>query len=426
MFATQIRDYITTTLESNIIDRMMELINPLNDFLQAGTGTPYWPVLLDLTGLNLSGLPPAPAWRGAKPLEDIKSDESEITIPEEGELIWVLEKSIRSRAAVVTKCKEADTQITPGARILGLNGLTVDELTVQEVRKLLQCCSRPMKIRLIRGDRELFKKKRIALTHVEFGTGPLGLKLLPRPLAEQGAVVAGFLKLPEGKIGAGEKSGKVVIGQLVLRVNDVDVLNLPFKQVIEKIKEASRPLTMRFADNSDGVIKLNVWPPDLELVRQKDHVCIQSLRPRELPLVLEGKLPPIGATLFSVNGYIVKNNELDQLHERLDKRLMKSNEKWTFVFENYDAVVIPPGPYGMKFGRNKLNTIILRSFVPCPNVAEKNGLLYPGLAILRICNEILAPDVTIDSVQGMIKNAVPPYSISVRDLVVFEELKQLA
>ena len=442
IFADQIRDYITSTLESNLIDHMNKLINPLNQFLDKGTGTTYWPELLKVSGLKLESLPAAPEWRGAERL-NIKPREVELCFTfSSDELGMVLEKSPRTRYAFVSKLEKTDENLSEeilefrrkipiGNRIVAINELSVKELTVKEVGTLIRTLERPIMVRFSSvPEADIEKKKRFSLINVTFDAGPLGLKLRPRPLCDTGAIVSGFLPLSDGKPGPAEKSGNISVGQLILRLNDEGVLHLPFKEILEKLKGLPRPITIVFAENSDGVVRMaHAWPPGIEFSISESKVIITGFKQELIPTIVSGELPEIGERLQAVNGRSVEKSDYHQVMETIDEALGSSKNNLTLSFQKKSGsevhqVVLPPGPLGMKFGRGKRNEILLKEFVPCASAAERSKLLYPGLALLQVGTTKVPLD--LNELQVLIKEAKPPHSITIRDLEVYEELLQVA
>lgn len=358
LFAEQIRDYITTTLETTLIDHMMELINPLNSFLEAGSGTAYWPLLLEVTGLDVSTLSEAAPWRGAV-VVDIQPGDKDISFSFEGDLGLELEKNMRSRHAVVSSVEKNDditSSVPIGSRIVAINCLSVAELTVTEVKKVIQNLNRPLTIRFSKDVEKKRLEKSLRLYHVEFGSGPLGLKLRPRPLCPFGAIVTGFLPLPDGSNGPAAKSGKIKPGFVILRLNDQDVASLPFQDVLSQVKAASRPLVIRFAENSDGVIKMSKWPPGVDLDLIKDNLVITRLNDTVGLATLSGKLPKLGDRLHSVKDQSVESMDYNEAMGLISSELDK-NEPLSLGFSRsgeFETVVFPPGPLGLKFGRSKV------------------------------------------------------------------------
>ena len=71
---------------------------------------------------------------------------------------------------------------------------------------------------------------------------------------------------------------------------------------------------------------------------------------------------------------------------------------------------------------------MLKEYVPPPprTQADRAKLLYPGLMILKICGKNLPSPLDLASVNHLIQSAEPPYSLTVRDVDLYEELLQVA
>ena len=77
---------------------------------------------------------------------------------------------------------------------------------------------------------------------VKFGPGSMGIKLVDRPEEEEtGVYVKGLV---EG--GKGAMTHKIKVGDLLIRIQNESVTHLNCKQVLEKIRVATRPIQFEF------------------------------------------------------------------------------------------------------------------------------------------------------------------------------------
>jgi len=77
---------------------------------------------------------------------------------------------------------------------------------------------------------------------VKFGPGSMGIKLVDRPEEEEtGVYVKGLV---EG--GKGAMTHKIKVGDLLIRIQNESVTHLTCKQVLTKIKVATRPIQFEF------------------------------------------------------------------------------------------------------------------------------------------------------------------------------------
>ena len=137
-----------------------------------------------------------------------------------------------------------------------------------------------------------------------------------------------------------------------------EVIQLEFNEVLEKLKSAPRPLTIRFAENSDGVIKMSKWPPGVDLDIIDGNVVITKLNDTAGIATLSGKLPQIGDRLHFVNEVNVEKTQYNEAMEIISATLEKE-EPLEMKFSSKDVeglqtVVFPAGQLGLKFGRSKV------------------------------------------------------------------------
>lgn len=396
---------------------------------------------------------------------------------------FIIQKDVRSRHALVAKyvakkstpsfkglSSPTSTSIPVGAQIVAINGLSVDELTPKEIQTQLLLLSEkldgdPLTIRY-RTDvlldstsvGELRKKKGrcrpvIKVIPVTFKeAGPMGLKLRRRPLCSVGAVISGFVSLPDGSRGVAEKDGRLIPGQVMLRINDEPVLHVPFQEILTKLKNTPRPMTIRFTENSDALVTLQSWPPGIqyhleEIVFPGQNTMMMIVDPFTLvpvPSICSGKLPNIGHKLVQINDTLICHpwtTTLAQVNE-LVRSCSASNAKTRMVFssviESLDdriEVVFPSGPVGLEFveqkeeekgrGTDESLVIVLKGFLASPGAAERSNLLYPSQRVLQIGEHTVpeSGDVTPELIQSMIQRVTaPPYTLTMRDLDHYEEL----
>lgn len=285
---------------------MMELIIPLNSYLGKGTETTYWPLLLQMTGLNLSNLPKALPWRAALALPTaFRNGEFEVEYNDVSILQSLkLEKNARTRSIhvkTINAMADDQAQLKPGVRVLGINDRSIEQLTIDEMEKLIAQLPLPIAFRYTEVSDTLIARKSCRILQVLYSEpGPLGIKLQPRPLVESGAIVSGFNPLENGSSNAAEKKG-VQPGQLLIRVNETSVLDLPFDTILSILRQCPRPMILRFTNNSDGVISVPRWPPDITLEICDFGPRIEQLSISPYPKILSGKLPQLGDELFAIN-----------------------------------------------------------------------------------------------------------------------------
>lgn len=72
------------------------------------------------------------------------------------------------------------------------------------------------------------------------------LHLILQGTANKEVMVLGFEEPVDGGIGAAEKSGVIWRGDILVAINEFYFTTIKFKNAIEKVKNATRPLTLKF------------------------------------------------------------------------------------------------------------------------------------------------------------------------------------
>lgn len=282
VFAELIREYLAKTMESKLLRHMIRLLTTLNKQMDQ-----YWPLVFQLLDIRVEDLPSASPWRGAKEVE-IEAQEVDCTFTERDAIPFVFTKGVMNKYVVVSRILDMEAlsnnsgsseqlvadlmRVRVGCSVLAINGLSCSKLTLDEVKNLFETLPLPFTVRFSLIPEETMKTRQqriVPRPEVSSFTfrqeGALGLRLRARPLAPCGVIVVGFTEI-DGKKCPAELSGKVQVGQLVTRFNDVDLRFLKLPEVLAVLRDTKkRPVTMHFATSPDGVIKVREWPPMIEL-----------------------------------------------------------------------------------------------------------------------------------------------------------------
>ncbi|EGZ10318.1 hypothetical protein PHYSODRAFT_523112 [Phytophthora sojae] len=296
LFAELIREYLAKTMETKLLKHMIKLLGTLNKQMDE-----YWPLIFQLLDIRMEDLPTASPWRGAKEVE-IQPQELECTFTERNTVPFTFTKGVLNKYVVVSRILDVDTPATKkeesddhhdfhltgdlkrvpvGSSVLAINGLCCSKLTVEELRGLLDSLPLPFTMRFSLLPEDPAKNRRQQMKpQPEFSTftfrqeGPFGLRLRARPLATCGVIVVGFTAKSDGTKCPAELSGKIRIGQLLMKVNNVDLRFKTLSEVLAVLRELkSRPVTMQFATSPDAVIKLRDWPPMIEMEDASSFAC---------------------------------------------------------------------------------------------------------------------------------------------------------
>ncbi|KAH9132457.1 hypothetical protein LEN26_007414 [Aphanomyces euteiches] len=440
LFKDLIKDYIASTLEGSLIDRLVSLVTTLNAFMKD-----YWPTLLNILNVTVEQLPTASPWRGAKPLMPPMPNEEDLTFTI-SDLPITLTKRARDRMASVsavslmpqrssalTETQRAELQCIPlHSTIVGINGLSCMKLSTNEVRKLLKELPAPIKLRFAAAvpedDFQVKPRRRLRTFEVKFGEGSLGLKLRSRPLARKGVIVAGFIpdrsasEEPLPEMGQAEASGQIRPGQLLLRANGIDVSSMSFNEVLETLKNLPRPAVLTFSTSPDGIVSLKDWPPLIELDHKEigDETYVVVTGFSRLPShAKNSKQVAEDDKVVAVNGHNVSKLHYKKIMTLLRKAM--ESPPYTVGFckkdnpTHIETVTFPKGPMGILFRSDKDNAVYVKKFVAGLGPAERSGLIHRGCVILQICGKNV-DGLELQAVERLIANAEPPYHITVRDM----------
>ncbi|KAF4317768.1 hypothetical protein BBO99_00007763 [Phytophthora kernoviae] len=305
LFAELIREYLAKTMESKLLKHMIKLLGTLNKQMDE-----YWPLIFQLLDVRMEDLPTASPWRGAKEVE-IQPQELECIFTERNTVPFTFSKGVLNKYVVVARVLDFEApsnsgeaednhdfhltsdlkRVPVGSSVLAINGLCCSKLTLEELMALLDTLPLPFTIRfsLLPEDpaknRQQNMKPQPEIASFTFRQeGPFGLRLRTRPLASCGVIVVGFStpSKSDGKKCAAELSGKIRVGQLLMKVNNVDLRFKSLSEVLNILRDLkSRPVTMQFATSPDAIIKLRDWPPMIELEDASSFACDEDDPPSD-------------------------------------------------------------------------------------------------------------------------------------------------
>ncbi|KAG7396740.1 hypothetical protein PHYBOEH_001864 [Phytophthora boehmeriae] len=301
LFAELIREYLAKTMESKLLKHMIKLLGTLNKQMDE-----YWPLIFQLLDVRMEDLPTASPWRGAKEV-DIQPQEVECTFTERNTVPFSFSKGVMNKYVVVARVLDFEVpsessgtddnhdfhltsdlkRVPVGSSVLAINGLCCSKLTLEELTTLLDTLPLPytMRFSLLPEDpaknrQQATKPQPEAVSFTFRQEGPFGLRLRARPLASCGVILVGFSTQSDGKKCAAELSGKIRVGQLLTRVNNVDLRFKSLSEVLNILRDLkSRPVTMQFVTSPDAIIKLRAWPPMVELEDASSFACDEDESP---------------------------------------------------------------------------------------------------------------------------------------------------
>ncbi|DBA03088.1 TPA: hypothetical protein N0F65_003335 [Lagenidium giganteum] len=477
LFAEVIRDYIARTMENKLLAHMINLLTTLNTQMDK-----YWSLVFQILDIRVEDLPTASPWRGAKEV-DIQPNQLEVRFTERNDIPFSFSRGVLNKYVVVNRILDPEMvhastlfpellQVPIGASVLAINGLSCNKLTLGELKKVLEQHPLPLTIRFSLTAEDVSKNRqqrvlpRPQIVSVVFKQdGAFGLRLRNRPLAPYGAIVIGFADPgPDGKKCAAELSGKIQPGQILVKINDIDLRFMQLPQILEVLKDCKkRPATMHFASSPDGIVKLREWPPMIEMelsdevsVDNRNYVVISAFS-RVPSFAQKSHKVEKGDILLSMNDVSMTTPHqanfasiMETLRSLADEKkpmravFVKRDEFVTaralrqtavtsdpsqadteIVYETRREVEFPKAPLGILFGNWKDEAAYVRLFISSPGPAEKTGIIHVGQAILQICGQNVGMESTPATIEQMIQESAKgpgPYSISLRDLDLEREI----
>lgn len=281
VFAELIREYLAKTMESKLLGHMIKLLKTLNDQVDE-----YWPLIFQLLDIRVEDLPSASPWRGAREV-DIQPNQLEFTFNERESVPFAFSKAVLNKHVVISRVLDHEMaphfhhisaellRVPVGASVLAVNGLSCSKLSMDEFKNLVEkTLPLPFTLRfsLTPEDTTLNRLQRVVprpqtATVVFKQEGPFGFRLRSRPIAPFGSIVVGFTEPgPDGRKSPAELSGKIEPGQLLTKINEIDLRFKSLQETLAIMKETKkRPATLHFAPSPDGVVKLRDWPPMIEM-----------------------------------------------------------------------------------------------------------------------------------------------------------------
>ncbi|KAF1319402.1 hypothetical protein FI667_g13175, partial [Globisporangium splendens] len=352
VFAELIREYLAKTMESKLLGHMIKLLKTLNDQMDE-----YWPLIFQLLDIRVDDLPSASPWRGAKEV-DIQPNQVECTFEDRSMVPFTFAKgvlhkhvTITSRIADVGDTNAELMRVPVGASVLAVNGLACNKLNLDEFKAILEKLAPPFTMRfslaaedtgMNRLQRVVPRQQSVSVTFKQ--DGPFGFRLRSRPLSPFGSIVVGFTEpSADGKKSAAELSGKIQAGQLLLKVNDIDLRFKSLQETLQILKETTRrPATLHFAPSPDGIIKLRDWPPMIEMELSDEEAadgrsnCVVSAFARVPSFAQKSHLVQKGDVLVRVNDVsmltpIYEQNNFATIMETL-KRISDAKQPMHAVF----------------------------------------------------------------------------------------------
>ncbi|CAH0492045.1 unnamed protein product [Peronospora farinosa] len=473
LFAELIREYLAKTMETKLLKHTIKLLGTLNKQMNE-----YWPLIFQLLDIRMEDLPSASPWRGAEEIEIQPQKELECTFTKRSTVPFTFAKGVLNKHVVVSRILDLDMpstnkngsdenhdsrltenwkRVPVGSSVLALNGLSCSKLTVEELRGLLETLPLPFMIRFslypespTKSWRQQMKPQPEFTTFIFRQKGPFGLRLRARPLASCGVIIVGFTANSDGKKCSAELSDKIRVGQLLTKVNNVDLRFKTLSEVLVILHDLkSRPVTMQFATSPDAIIKLRDWPPMIETEDASSFTCDEddpSSNDRhpdytsfadimEALRVIVSKKEPMRAVFVSPEHYVAMQkefqqrrlvynkivdqlNEGDQKNEECDESTKESKVPDAVDFTATTTttgnacdilrktlmkeIVFPKAPLGILFGNWKDEAVCIRAFVSSPGPAEKSGLLCIGHAILQVCGHAVPREATPGIIEEMI------------------------
>ena len=306
LFADVVKRYVIQSVTEALDDLVDDFFHKLSTATEAFN---IAPILMRLTNIDLNSLEqydPSKKKKRSKSLTiaDGSTDESSgkpysVTFRDEGKIGLRLgsDPAIPHFAVVIafTKGKngeklqaEANGNLHIGDALVEINGVKVTQMPLQKVLQTFQVAKRPTTLVLLstgkRRDKgrnssnDGGKNSKHAIVEVAFGPGPIGMELTSREnsgKSSKGAMIRSFKTMKDGSQGPAERCGKLQPSMILHACNDEIVNNYAFEDIMKCLRQASRPMVLKFLHDPD--IKLTFresGPIGLRLGKFKDYIVV--------------------------------------------------------------------------------------------------------------------------------------------------------
>ena len=162
-------------------------------------------------------------------------------------------------------------------------------------------------------------KRKLRVVRVQFGPGPLGLKLKETRSCGGAVIITGFSRTADDQPLQAELIGTLRTGMVMLSVNDEVVFGRPFDEVMGVIKASKRPMDVMFVPSPDQQFTFDCPPSDLVLGRIEGFVMVAAFSRPDGPSQLHKGIRP-GMVILQVNkepvGSGMSPKEVEELMNR--------------------------------------------------------------------------------------------------------------
>ncbi len=501
LFADVVKRYIIL----NVTEALDVLVDDFFDKLStAAEAFNIAPILMRLTNINLNTLsqydPTTRKKRGASlTIADGSTDESSnkpysVTFRDEGKIGLRLgsDPAMPHFAVVIafTRGKndeklqaEANGNLHIGDALMEINGKKVTQMPLQKVLQTFQAAKRPTTLVLLStGKRRASvtsgsggSNTKHAVVEVAFGPGPIGMELTSRESSgkkSKGAMIRSFKMMKDGTQGPAERCGKLQPSMILHACNDEIVNNYTFEDIMNCLRQASRPMVLKFLHDPD--IKLTFresGPIGLRLGKFKDYIVVTGFVNIRGPgestgVIKQGHIVHmVGGKPCTVTAGSKKNWEYKVILNALrryprpiiirfgpdiedvwgndntsatndnkndDKKAPSSPSSPGFSKKKLPSeplkwcdVTFGQGALGITFKKLENGRTMVNGFPKLQSPAQKRGdIIRHGMILLKLNGEEIG-SLSLEEVIGRLRTTPPPRTLVFRDMDLYNRIHKI-
>jgi hypothetical protein len=473
IFGDVIQKYVTQNITEALDVLMEDFFGGINGVAEAINMAP---ILMKITGLNLAKLEeydPATMKRERAPSITIEQGSAtagaknsySVTFRAEGRIgIRLGSSDDTPGAAVVTAFTKGENgeiyqaekngNIMLGDILLEINGQNIVGLPLQKVMHIFQAATRPITLVMIaHAERKVPSDgSKHAIVDVVFAPGPIGLELTSRESSgssSKGAMIRSFKNLPDGSPGAAERCGKLQASMILHACNDEIVQRYTFENIMKCLRQASRPMVLRFLHDPDITLSFREpGPLGLRLGKFNNFIVVTGfvkirgpgestgvIKPGHIVHMLGGQPCTITAGAKRDWTYSEVLNGLRRLPRPIVVRFGPDiQDVWgddSFGDDN-DAekkeplswcdVTFGPGAMGITFKQSGEGRTIVTGFPKLDSPAQKRGdIIRHGMVLLKLNGELLG-ELSLEEVIERLRTSPPPRTLVLRDQELYSKI----
>jgi hypothetical protein len=345
---------------------------------------------------------------------------------------------------------EENGSIHLGDILLEINSRRIVNLPLQKVMQIFQQAERPITLVLMAKSRRKVSGagSKHAIVDIVFAPGPIGLELTSRETngkISKGAMIRSFKNMKDGTPGAAERCGKLQASMILHACNDEVIHGYPFEDIMKCLRQASRPMVLRFLHDPDISLSFRESGPiGLRLGKFNDFVVVTGFVKIRGPGESTGVIKT-GHIVHMLGGQpctVTAGAKRDWTYSEILNGLRRlprpvvvrfgPNIQDVFADDTDEAeegaslkwcdVTFGPGAMGITFKKNKDGRTVVTGFPKLESPAQKRGdIIRHGMVLLKLNGEQLG-NLSLEEVIGRLRTSPPPRTLVFRDQELYSRI----